>query len=49
MPLAYGGGITDIDDINKLFALGVEKVIINSRALINLDLVKLNKLILIML
>ena len=39
MPLGYGGGITSMDDINKLFALGVEKVIINSRALVDLNLV----------
>jgi len=40
MPLGYGGGITSMDDINKLFSLGVEKVIINSNALLNLDLIK---------
>ena len=39
MPLGYGCGITSMDDINKLFALGVEKVIINSRALVDLNLV----------
>jgi cyclase len=32
MPLAYGGGIRSIEDAQQLFALGVEKVIINSRA-----------------
>jgi cyclase len=40
MPLGYGGGITSMDDINKLFSLGVEKVIINTNALLNLDLIK---------
>jgi cyclase len=30
MPLGYGGGITTIDEIEKLFNLGVEKVILNS-------------------
>ncbi|MFN7312670.1 MAG: AglZ/HisF2 family acetamidino modification protein [Bacteroidota bacterium] len=33
MPLGYGGGISELDDIKKLFALGVEKVIINNAAL----------------
>lgn len=32
MPFSYGGGITDIDDVKRLFGLGVEKVIVNSRA-----------------
>lgn len=30
MPLAYGGGISTIEHIEKLFKLGVEKVVINS-------------------
>jgi cyclase len=30
MPLGYGGGITTIEQIEKLFNLGVEKVILNS-------------------
>ena len=30
MPFAYGGGISDIEEIEKLFYIGVEKVIINS-------------------
>jgi len=33
MPLAYGGGIKDIDTVKKILSLGVEKVIINSGAL----------------
>jgi len=32
MPLAYGGGIRDLDDIKRLFGLGIEKVAINSYA-----------------
>ena len=32
MPLGYGGGVRSIDDIGRLTAGGVEKVIINSRA-----------------
>lgn len=39
MPLAYGGGIQDLDDVKKLFALGVEKVIINTAALQHLNLI----------
>jgi imidazole glycerol-phosphate synthase subunit HisF len=35
MPLAYGGGIHDIDDISRIFSLGIEKVAINSYALEN--------------
>ena len=35
MPLAYGGGIRDIDDIGRLFSLGIEKTAINSYALEN--------------
>lgn len=30
MPLSYGGGITDISEIEKLFYIGYEKVIINT-------------------
>ena len=32
MPFAYGGGISQIEQVEKLFRLGVEKVIINSAA-----------------
>jgi cyclase len=32
MPLAYGGGLRNFDDIKSIFNLGVEKVIINSYA-----------------
>jgi len=30
MPFAYGGGITNMSQIDKLFQLGIEKVILNS-------------------
>jgi len=30
MPVAYGGGISSLDEIEELFHLGIEKVIINS-------------------
>jgi imidazole glycerol-phosphate synthase subunit HisF len=39
MPLCYGGGIRSVDQAQRLFSLGVEKVSINSSALENLDLV----------
>ena len=32
MPLGYGGGITSLQEIEKLFNLGIEKVILNSSA-----------------
>lgn len=40
MPLSYGGGIATIDDITRLFTIGVEKVIINSQAVENPELVR---------
>jgi imidazole glycerol-phosphate synthase subunit HisF len=39
MPLAYGGGITSVDQVQKLFALGVEKVSVQTAALRDLKLV----------
>lgn len=32
MPFSYGGGITSIEHVRRLYALGVEKVIINTAA-----------------
>jgi cyclase len=32
MPFAYGGGITTLEQAKRLFALGVEKVVLNSAA-----------------
>ena len=32
MPFGYGGGITRIDEVKRLYALGVEKVILNTAA-----------------
>lgn len=32
MPLAYGGGLNNIDQVKKIFSIGLEKVIINSAA-----------------
>lgn len=39
MPLAYGGGITKLDEIRALIAAGVEKVILNTSAHENPQLV----------
>ena len=39
MPLAYGGGIKTVEDARKLFSLGIEKVILNSMALNNPNLI----------
>lgn len=33
MPLAYGGGITDVQQVRRLVEMGVEKVVINSAAM----------------
>jgi imidazole glycerol-phosphate synthase subunit HisF len=38
IPLSYGGGISNLQHINELFYLGVEKVIFNHQAVHNLDL-----------
>ena len=40
MPLCYGGGIRNIQQINKIISLGVEKVSISSGLIQNPDLVK---------
>jgi imidazole glycerol-phosphate synthase subunit HisF len=32
MPFSYGGGITSVEQIKRLYAIGVEKVVINSAA-----------------
>ena len=39
MPFAYGGGITTLNQIEKLFKLGIEKVLLNSVLETNMDLV----------
>lgn len=40
MPLSYGGGITDIEQMRAIFALGVEKLILNSSIIGDLSLVR---------
>lgn len=39
MPFTYGGGIHSIEQMKRIFALGVEKIAINSHLAINHDLV----------
>lgn len=39
MPLAYGGGITTVDQAKRLFSIGVEKVSLQTSVLTNLKLV----------
>ena len=39
MPMGYGGGIKNISTIEKLFRLGVEKIILNSVLLSNMSLI----------
>jgi cyclase len=39
IPMAYGGGITTLDEIKQLFYLGIEKIILNNAAVHNPSLV----------
>lgn len=39
MPLCYGGGVKTVEQAEKIFSLGVEKVAISSEAVINPDLI----------
>lgn len=39
MPFAYGGGITELDQIKRLFFLGAEKAVINAAAFDRPDLI----------
>jgi len=40
MPVAYGGGIRTIEDIRTIFRLGVEKVVLNTQAILDPELVR---------
>jgi cyclase len=40
MPLGYGGGIRSLNDVNRIFSIGIEKVIFNTAALNNEALIK---------
>jgi cyclase len=39
MPMAYGGGVTSLEQMRRIFELGFEKIIIDSAAYKNLDLI----------
>jgi imidazole glycerol-phosphate synthase subunit HisF len=39
MPLAYGGGVKNLTQIKRLIRAGIEKVVINSAATKNIDLI----------
>ncbi len=39
MPFAYGGGVRDLDQMRRIFSLGVEKVALNTAAFENPELV----------
>jgi cyclase len=40
MPVAYGGGITAVEQIRKILGAGIEKVVVNAAALLNPQLVR---------
>jgi len=40
MPFSYGGGITTVDQVKRLYALGIEKVILNTATATNPTLVE---------
>jgi len=40
MPVAYGGGISTVEQIRKILSVGVEKVVVNTAALLNPQLVR---------
>ena len=40
MPIGYGGGIKSLEDAKNLFSIGVEKIVLNTYAVLNFDLVK---------
>ena len=40
MPVAYGGGISSVDEIRKILGAGIEKVVINTAALANPQIVR---------
>jgi imidazole glycerol-phosphate synthase subunit HisF len=42
MPVGYGGGITTSEEIKKIFQIGVEKVILNTSLLKDMNLLKIS-------
>lgn len=41
MPMSYGGGLRSIDDARRLFEIGYEKIVLNTGALENPDLIRM--------
>lgn len=39
MPLCYGGGVKNVDQMKKIFAIGVEKISISTQAVLNPNLI----------
>lgn len=39
MPIGYGGGLQSMEQVNRVFRAGIEKVILNSAAFLNPDLI----------
>ena len=40
MPLGYGGGVRTLEDVKKLLAIGVEKIVLNTSAVENPSLIR---------
>ena len=40
MPLAYGGGVSTVEDFQKLYAIGIEKVVVNTLLVDKPEIVK---------
>lgn len=40
MPVAYGGGITKLEEVKKIFQIGIEKVVLNSILLSDMSLLR---------
>ncbi len=40
VPLSYGGGLNNLDDIQTIFSIGIEKVVLNSAAYLQPDLIR---------
>jgi len=40
MPLAYGGGVRTVEDFQKLYSIGIEKVVVNTLLIDNPKIVK---------
>lgn len=40
MPMSYGGGISNLQQIEKILSIGIEKVVINNHSLVDSDFIK---------